>query len=138
MGKSPLSTCKFQELTKLISIYTPKPKKSQPIIPLNPKDVSFDGKNHVPLSIVVSDCVKRWFKDTLKEAKSGDTSMQILVAQMYFHGYGVAKDASKGRSWIARASKTYASAWKVCRKRPGYFVSDSDSDEGKVQPYKSR
>lgn len=49
----------------------------------------------VPLSEVVSDCVKRWFNDTLKEAKSGDVNMQVLVAQMYYNGYGVTRDANK-------------------------------------------
>lgn len=49
----------------------------------------------VPLSQVVSDCVKRWFSDTLKEAKSGDINMQVLVGQMYYNGYGVSKDAQK-------------------------------------------
>ncbi|KAI4356095.1 hypothetical protein L6164_000141 [Bauhinia variegata] len=49
----------------------------------------------VPLSEVVADCVKRWFKDTLKEAKSGDINMQVLVGQMYCSGYGVPRDAQK-------------------------------------------
>jgi len=48
-----------------------------------------------PLSGVVADCVKRWFKDTLKEAKAGDVNMQVLVGQMYYHGYGVPRDAQK-------------------------------------------
>jgi TPR repeat protein len=39
--------------------------------------------------------VKRWFEDTLKEAKTGDISMQVLVGQMYFNGYGVPKDVEK-------------------------------------------
>ncbi|BBH06320.1 hypothetical protein Prudu_017947 [Prunus dulcis] len=50
--------------------------------------------NHrLPLSEVVSDCIKRWFKDTLKEAKAGDINMQVLVGQMYYNGYGVPRDA---------------------------------------------
>ncbi|KAG5008479.1 hypothetical protein JHK85_027021 [Glycine max] len=51
-----------------------------------------------PLSGVVADCVKRWFKDTLKEAKAGDVNMQVLVGQMYYHGYGVPRDAQKSTS----------------------------------------
>ena len=47
------------------------------------------------LSLVVSDCVRRWFQDTLKEAKAGDLAMQVLVGQMYYNGYGVPKDAQK-------------------------------------------
>ncbi|XP_006481131.1 uncharacterized protein LOC102610400 isoform X1 [Citrus sinensis] len=73
----------------------------------------------VPLSEVVSDCVKRWFRDTLKEAKGGDINMQVLVGQMYFSGYGVARDAQKGRIWISRASRTRSSVWKVGEKHPG-------------------
>lgn len=49
----------------------------------------------IPLADVVADCVRRWFQDTLKEAKAGDTSMQVLVGQMYFSGYGVSRDAQK-------------------------------------------
>ncbi|KAJ4845683.1 hypothetical protein Tsubulata_035263 [Turnera subulata] len=83
----------------------------------------------VPLSEVVSDCVKRWFKDTLKEAKAGDINMQVLVGQMYYSGYGVPRDAQKGRIWMTRASRIRSSVWKVSDKRPGYNASDSDSDE---------
>ncbi len=36
---------------------------------------SDSSSNRVPLSEVVSECVKRWFKDTLKEAKAGDINM---------------------------------------------------------------
>ncbi|XP_019158242.1 PREDICTED: uncharacterized protein LOC109154969 [Ipomoea nil] len=83
----------------------------------------------IPLAEVVTDCVRRWFQDTLKEAKAGDISMQVLVGQMYFSGYGVSRDAQKGKAWISRASRTRSSAWKVSDKRPGYNVSDSDSDD---------
>lgn len=48
-----------------------------------------------PLADVVSDCVRRWFQDSLKEAKGGDIAMQVLVGQMYNSGYGVVKDAQK-------------------------------------------
>ncbi|XP_057497539.1 uncharacterized protein LOC130782289 [Actinidia eriantha] len=82
-----------------------------------------------PLSRVVSDCARRWFQDSLKEAKSGDVSMQVLVGQMYYSGYGVPKDAHKGRIWMSRASRVRSSVWKVSNKRPGYNASDSDSDE---------
>ncbi|KAF6152650.1 hypothetical protein GIB67_008087 [Kingdonia uniflora] len=88
-----------------------------------------ERKNRIPLSNMVSECVNRWFQDTLKEAKGGDTSMQVLVGQMYFSGYGVPRDAQKGKAWITRASRSRSSAWKVSHKRPGYNVSDSDSDE---------
>ncbi|GKV22080.1 hypothetical protein SLEP1_g31979 [Rubroshorea leprosula] len=89
-----------------------------------------DVTNHrVPLSDVVSDCVKRWFKDALKEAKAGDINMQVLVAQMYHNGYGVPRDEQKGKFWMTRASRMRSSVWKVSYKRPGYNASDSDSDE---------
>ncbi|XP_027175352.1 uncharacterized protein LOC113774900 [Coffea eugenioides] len=83
----------------------------------------------VPLSEVVSECVKRWFSDTLKEAKAGDVNMQVLVGQMYFNGYGVTRDAQKGGIWMRRASRVRSSVWKVSNKRPGYNASDSDSEE---------
>ncbi|KAK6164788.1 hypothetical protein DH2020_001652 [Rehmannia glutinosa] len=83
----------------------------------------------LPLSEVVSDCIERWFQDTLKEAKAGDVNMQVLVGQMYYSGYGVPKNTDEGNFWISRASRTRASVWKVSNKRPGYNASDSDSDE---------
>lgn len=49
----------------------------------------------IPLAEAVVECSKRWFQDTLKEAKAGDISMQVLVGQMYCSGYGVVKDAQK-------------------------------------------
>lgn len=52
-------------------------------------------QRRLPLSEVVSDCINRWFQDTLKEAKTGDINMQVLVGQMYYCGYGVSKDANK-------------------------------------------
>ncbi|KAG2334766.1 hypothetical protein Bca4012_000242 [Brassica carinata] len=51
--------------------------------------------NRVPLAQVVEDCVRRWFQDTLKEAKSGDVGMQVLVGQMYSSCYGIPKDEHK-------------------------------------------
>ncbi|CAK9153741.1 unnamed protein product [Ilex paraguariensis] len=74
-----------------------------------------------PLSQVVSDCVRRWFQDTLKEAKAGDLNMQVLVGQMYYSGYGIHRDAQKGRLWMTRASRVRSSVWKVSNKRPGDF-----------------
>ncbi|CAA2998177.1 uncharacterized protein LOC111368525 [Olea europaea subsp. europaea] len=102
---------------------------------LNKKNLKMEAENseqrRLPLSEVVADCVKRWFQDTLKEAKAGETAMQVLVGQMYCSGYGIPKDAQKGRAWINRASKSRSSAWKVGDKHPGYNASDSDSDNSK-------
>ncbi|PIN26328.1 hypothetical protein CDL12_00914 [Handroanthus impetiginosus] len=89
-------------------------------------------QRRLPLSEVVADCIKRWFQDTLKEAKTGDINMQVLVGQMYYSGYGVPKDANKGKIWITRASRMRSSVWKVSNKRPGYNASDSDSDSDEL------
>ncbi|MED6170873.1 hypothetical protein PIB30_035257 [Stylosanthes scabra] len=56
---------------------------------------SSNSSGRVRLSEVVADCVKRWFRDTMKEAKAGDVNMQVLLAQMYSTGYGVPKDPQK-------------------------------------------
>lgn len=123
MGKSLSSTAtKLQELAKVASsspdrLQRARPKHSKPPpflrirsettrpssgvrVDLEPvkkpiMEDNWEGQERVPLAQVVSDCVKRWFQDTLKEAKKGDTSMQVLVGQMYFSGYGVPRDAQK-------------------------------------------
>ncbi|XP_009133258.1 uncharacterized protein LOC103857784 isoform X2 [Brassica rapa] len=56
---------------------------------------SGSSRRSVPLSAVVSDCAKRWFEDTLEEAKAGNITMQVVLGQMYNSGYGVPKDARK-------------------------------------------
>ena len=58
----------------------------------NSTSASEQGRR-IPLAEAVADCVKRWFQDTLKEAKAGDTAMQVLVSQMYYRGYGIPRDA---------------------------------------------
>ncbi|KAL1816943.1 hypothetical protein DCAR_0521355 [Daucus carota subsp. sativus] len=90
---------------------------------------SSSERKSLALSQVVSDCVRRWFQETLKEAKSGDLSMQVLVSQMYNTGYGVPMDAQKAKLWMTRASRVRSSVWKVSNKRPGYNASDSDSED---------
>ncbi|KAL6620035.1 hypothetical protein ACP70R_035174 [Stipagrostis hirtigluma subsp. patula] len=82
-----------------------------------------------PLSAVVGDCVQRWFQDALREAKNGDITMQVLVAQMYHSGYGIPKNDQKGTLWMERAAKFRSSARRVGTKRPGYNASDSDSED---------
>ncbi|KAG7574088.1 Sel1-like repeat [Arabidopsis suecica] len=113
-------------------------KSSKPIRPISSMDspdkdssaptTTETSRRFVPLSSVVSDCAKRWFKDTLEEAKAGNITMQVLLGQMYYSGYGVPKDAKKGRLWITKASRVRSSVWKVKDKRPGYNASDSDSE----------
>uniref|UniRef100_A0A0D9VT13 Uncharacterized protein n=1 Tax=Leersia perrieri TaxID=77586 RepID=A0A0D9VT13_9ORYZ len=85
----------------------------------------------VPLSEVVLDCTRRWFQDTLKEARAGDAAMQVLVGQMYRNGYGVNKNEHKAQIWMDKASRYRSTVWKVSNKRPGYNASDSDSDDSK-------
>ncbi|EOA28106.1 hypothetical protein CARUB_v10024290mg [Capsella rubella] len=113
-------------------------KSSKPIRPItsmdspvkdsSPATTSDSSRRFVPLSTVVSDCAKRWFKDTLEEAKAGNITMQVLLGQMYNSGYGIPKDAKKGKLWITKASRVRSSVWKVKDKRPGYNASDSDSE----------
>ncbi|KAJ4833038.1 hypothetical protein Tsubulata_051178 [Turnera subulata] len=156
MGKTllPSSTATLQCVAKIIpSSRKPRHKKSalptkttvslkasesraesERVRKMEEASLVLDGKSRVPLSHVVSDCVKRWFQDTLREAKAGDVAMQVLVAQMYQNGYGVAKDAQKGNAWFNKASKHRPSAWAVRDKPPGYNASDSDSDELTSEP----
>ncbi|KAK9063328.1 hypothetical protein SSX86_017198 [Deinandra increscens subsp. villosa] len=104
---------------------------------LNVMEETSSMNRRTPLAEVVLECSRRWFQDTLKEAKAGDTSMQVLVGQMYCSGYGVVKDAQKGQAWINRASRSRSSVWKVGDKHPGYNASDSDSDEVKIEEKQS-
>lgn len=61
------------------------------------------GPRAVRLGLVVEDLVKRWFEETLREAKRGDVKMQALVGQMYMEGYGCEADPEQGKQWIERA-----------------------------------
>ncbi|CAA0836645.1 Unknown protein [Striga hermonthica] len=80
---------------------------------------SSEAQRRTPLAEVVADCAQRWFQDTLKQAKNGDTAMQVLVGQMYYSGYGVARDTKTAKAWINRAAGSSPSAWKVGDKHPG-------------------
>jgi hypothetical protein len=68
-----------------------------------------------PLSHVVSDCVERWFHDTLKQARAGDPAMMVLVAQMFHNGYGVTKNEQKVWRSCGRPL--------LCRTEIGDFIS---------------
>ncbi|KAI3846024.1 hypothetical protein MKW92_016114 [Papaver armeniacum] len=145
MAKSIPSSTKIQQIAKIKSeklinhSKQPKPKSLNEFIKpeTSKSSVDFDKLKQIsqnrattPLSRVVSSCVKRWFRDTLKEARDGDSGKQVLVSQMYYNGYGIPKDARKGRAWIIKASKSRSSmAWEVRNKQPGYNASDSDSDK---------
>lgn len=159
MGKSLPSASKLQEFAKIVSpdrLQTQKRPKPIPRIRVSAPETGKTGAarfesergkqqklmdssegqqsqsdTRVPLQQVVSDCVKRWFQDALKEAKAGDSGMQVLVGQMYYSGYGVPKDPQKGRAWMNRASKSRVLVWNLSEKHPGYNASESDSDKSK-------
>ncbi|CAJ1857964.1 unnamed protein product [Sphenostylis stenocarpa] len=145
MGKYLESAARLEELSRIVSSAKPNirlkgtlprspnrvatPRSATPIgVKVEPgKKMEPLEECRTPLAKVVADCAKRWFQDTLKEAKAGDTAMQVLVGQMYNSGYGVPRDPKKGHVWISKASRNRNSVWKVCDKRPGYRASDSDS-----------
>lgn len=58
-----------------------------------------------PLSIVVTDAVKRWYIDTNKEAVKGDVKQQALLGQMLLEGYGCEQNQSAARMWIDKAKR---------------------------------
>ncbi|KAG5125428.1 hypothetical protein JHK82_032165 [Glycine max] len=144
MGKYLESAARLEELSRIVSSAA-KPNRSKGTLPRSPNRVATPRianpigvkvepakkmeplECRTPLAKVVADCSKRWFQDTLKEAKAGDSAMQVLVGQMYYSGYGVPRDPHKGHVWISKASRNRNSVWKVCGKRPGYRASDSDS-----------
>ncbi|WIA32671.1 hypothetical protein OEZ86_003472 [Tetradesmus obliquus] len=61
------------------------------------------GPVRVPLKLVVADAVKRWFNETLSEARRGDVKQQALLAQMYAEGYGCKADPEQAQVWGERA-----------------------------------
>ncbi|KAG2406741.1 uncharacterized protein HKW66_Vig0059980 [Vigna angularis] len=113
MGKYLESAARLEELSRIVSSAKPniRPKGTLPRSPsrvvtprsATPIGVKFElakkmeplEECRTPLAKVVADCAKRWFQDTLKEAKAGDTGMQVLVGQMYNSGYGVPRDPQK-------------------------------------------
>lgn len=64
---------------------------------------SDSGPLRVPLKLVVQDAVKRWFNETLSEARRGDVKQQALLAQMLAEGYGCKQDLEESRRWAERA-----------------------------------
>lgn len=116
MGKYLESAARLEELSRIVSSAA-KPNRSKGTLPRSPNRVATprianpigvkvepakkmepleeEQQCRTPLAKVVSDCSKRWFQDTLKEAKAGDSAMQVLVGQMYYSGYGVPRDPQK-------------------------------------------
>ncbi|MED6195423.1 hypothetical protein PIB30_037780 [Stylosanthes scabra] len=133
MAKPVQSAARLQELSRILSSAKSRtPKLTQPPKPSSSQSPTNDHQR-TPLAAVVADCAKRWFHETLKEAKAGDAAMQVLVGQMYYSGYGVSRNPKKGHAWISRVSRIRNSVWKVSEKRPGYRVSDSDSCEPEIK-----
>lgn len=111
MGKPFPSVIQLQDFARITSKQIsspkfPKPRSKEQLFPEFLKSGGGDldrairkmegsERSQVPLSAVVSDCVKRWFQDTLKEARAGDIGMQVLVGQMFYSGYGIPKDDKK-------------------------------------------
>ncbi|KAK6256391.1 hypothetical protein SCA6_017696 [Theobroma cacao] len=62
-------------------------------------------RDRIPLAQVVSELVKGWFQDAMKEARAGDTNMQVLVGQMYCTGFGVPKDVQKVMMQVTQTLK---------------------------------
>ncbi|KAM0953785.1 putative tetratricopeptide-like helical domain superfamily [Dioscorea sansibarensis] len=139
MGRGPTTAANLQDYARLASGRIRAARVSKPAlrsldssarvsIPSKRRDME-ESQGRLPLSEVVADCVKRWFQDTLKEARNGDTTMQVLVGQMYHSGYGIPRNEQKAKAWLTKASRYRSSVWKVGDKRPGYNASDSDSDK---------
>lgn len=105
MGKSLQSAARLHEISRVLSsaklhrpnrlpnrVATPSTATHQQSRSQLKMESSEGERSRIPLARVVADCAKRWFKDTLKEAKAGDTNMQLLVGQMYNSGYGVPRN----------------------------------------------
>lgn len=107
MGRGPTTAANLQDYARLASERIRAARVSKPAlrsldlsarvsIPSKRRGME-ESQGRLPLSEVVADCVKRWFQDTLKEARNGDTSMQVLVGQMYHSGYGIPRNEQKVR-----------------------------------------
>lgn len=58
-----------------------------------------------PLSVVVTDAVKRWYQDAEREAARGDVKQQALLAQMLTEGYGCHADLEAAKGWADKAKR---------------------------------
>ncbi|DBA95328.1 TPA: hypothetical protein ACH3X3_013215 [Trebouxia sp. C0006] len=58
-----------------------------------------------PLSLVVTDAVKRWYIDTNREAVKGDVKQQALLGQMLLEGYGCDVNQAAARMWVDKAKR---------------------------------
>mmetsp|Transcript_2414 Transcript_2414/g.8389 ORF Transcript_2414/g.8389 Transcript_2414/m.8389 type:complete len:164 (+) Transcript_2414:284-775(+) len=58
-----------------------------------------------PLSEVVNNAVRRWFRDTARVAKNGDIHQSAMLGQMLSEGYGCTKNDAKAAEWTKLAKK---------------------------------
>jgi len=58
-----------------------------------------------PLSLVVSDAVRRWYADAHRDALKGDVKQQALLGEMMREGYGCERDPVGGQEWAAKARR---------------------------------
>ena len=79
----------------------PSPSSSAPAGPSS----STAAPPTAPLSVVVTDAVKRWFQDAEREAARGDVKQQALLAQMLTEGYGCSADLEAAKGWADKAKR---------------------------------
>jgi TPR repeat protein len=58
-----------------------------------------------PLSLVVTDALRRWYSDAHRDALKGDVKQQALLGQMLLEGYGCDRDPAAGREWVDKAKR---------------------------------
>ena len=52
---------------------------------------------------MVANAVQRWYCETLRSAKQGDSNSMELLSQMLEEGYGCCADKAKSKFWHALA-----------------------------------
>ncbi|MCO5564706.1 hypothetical protein L7F22_018373 [Adiantum nelumboides] len=87
-----------------------------------------DHTKRFALKVVVQSCVKRWFKEHLRNAETGDSDAQIMVGKMISHGYGVPKDKLKGEEWLKRGRSRQKQSKESHRKRRGRMRNSISCD----------
>lgn len=80
------------------------PSPSSTAAPAGPSS-STSAPPTAPLSVVVTDAVKRWYQDAEREAARGDVKQQALLAQMLTEGYGCHADLEAAKGWADKAKR---------------------------------
>ena len=70
-----------------------------------PSSTSASPAPTAPLSVIVTDAVKRWYQDAEREAARGDVKQQALLGQMLAEGYGCSADSEAAKSWADKAKR---------------------------------